>query len=175
MAVTEPVTLAEAKAQCRVEFDDDDELISSYITAARQYVESFLNKPLVQEEMPDVPPEDIPDIPPEDVPETPETPETTETTEETTATNSEPVADDTAAEPSEDIPSEPSAPSEDEPEPEPDPEPEPIVVKQTWKQAILLLVADWYAHRENSVIGATVGVLPFGVHALLWPDRNVPV
>lgn len=122
MAITEPVTLAEAKAQCRVEFDTDDELISSYITAARQYVEKFLNKPLVQEAT--EPPEEIPDVPSED------------------------ASDNT---------------------------PEPIEVKQTWKQAILLLVADWYAHRENSVIGASVGVLPVGVHALLWPDRNVPV
>ncbi len=122
MTVTEPVTLAEAKAQCRVEFDTDDQLISGYITAARQYVEKFLNKPLVQEAT--EPPEDIPDVPSED---------------------------------------------------ESDNTPEPIEVKQTWKQAILLLVADWYAHRENSVIGASVGVLPVGVHALLWPDRNVPV
>lgn len=122
MAILEPVTLAEAKAQCRVEFDTDDQLISGYITAARQYVEKFLNKPLVQEatELP----EEIPDVPSED---------------------------------------------------ESDNTPEPIEVKQTWKQAILLLVADWYAHRENSVIGASVGVLPVGVHALLWPDRNVPV
>lgn len=122
MTVTEPVTLAEAKAQCRVEFDTDDQLISGYITAARQYVEKFLNKPLVQEAT--EPPEEIPDVPSED---------------------------------------------------ESDNTPEPIEVKQTWKQAILLLVADWYAHRENSVIGASVGVLPVGVHALLWPDRNVPV
>lgn len=122
MAILEPVTLAEAKAQCRVEFDTDDQLISGYITAARQYVEKFLNKPLVQEAT--EPPEEIPDVPSED---------------------------------------------------ESDNTPEPIEVKQTWKQAILLLVADWYAHRENSVIGASVGVLPVGVHALLWPDRNVPV
>lgn len=142
MAVTEPVTLAEAKAQCRVEFDTDDELISAYITAARQYVEKFLNKPLVQEDT--EPPEDIPDV------------------------SSDPVIDDPTTEPSEDIP---SAPSEDES----DDMPEPIEIKQTWKQAILLLVADWYAHRENSVIGASVAVLPVGVHALLWPDRNVPV
>jgi len=142
VAILEPVTLAEAKAQCRVEFDTDDQLISGYITAARQYVEKFLNKPLVQEAT--EPPEDIPDVP------------------------SDPVIDDPTTEPSEDIP---SAPSEDES----DNTPEPIEVKQTWKQAILLLVADWYAHRENSVIGASVAVLPVGVHALLWPDRNVPV
>ena len=142
MAVTEPVTLEEAKVQCRVEFDTDDELISVYITAARQYVEKFLNKPLVQEDT--ELPEEIPDVPSEEIP------------------------DDSTNETSEDIPSEP-------PEDESDGTPEPIEIKQTWKQAILLLVADWYAHRENSVIGASVGVLPVGVHALLWPDRNVPV
>lgn len=150
MAITEPVTLAEAKAQCRVEFDTDDELISGYITAARQYVENFLNKPLVWEDT--KPPEEIPDVPSEEIPDT----------------HSDPVADDPTNEPSEDIP---STPSEDES----DDTPEPIVVKQTWKQAILLLVADWYAHRENTIIGASLAVLPVGVHALLWPDRNVPV
>ena len=47
MPVQEPVTLQEAKTQCRVEFDTDDELLCSYITAARQWAEGFLNLPLV--------------------------------------------------------------------------------------------------------------------------------
>lgn len=37
----EPVTLAEAKAQCRVDLDDDDALIESYILAAREYLEGI--------------------------------------------------------------------------------------------------------------------------------------
>jgi uncharacterized phiE125 gp8 family phage protein len=39
---SEPVTLEEAKAQCRVDTADDDTLISAYITTARQYVEETL-------------------------------------------------------------------------------------------------------------------------------------
>lgn len=35
----EPVTIAEAKAQCRIDIADDDILLSGYITAARQYCE----------------------------------------------------------------------------------------------------------------------------------------
>jgi uncharacterized phiE125 gp8 family phage protein len=37
--VIEPVTLAEAKAHCRVEVPDDDALIAGYILAAREYAE----------------------------------------------------------------------------------------------------------------------------------------
>lgn len=94
---TEPVSLAEAKAQLRVEFDADDNLIAGYITAAREICESFLNQPLVA--------------------------------------------------------------AEGE---------EPPAVKQTWKQAILLAVANWYQNREQ-------GAFPSAAYQLLWFDRVVPV
>ena len=99
MPITEPVTLQEAKQQCRVDHDEDDELILSYITAAREWAEGFLNKPLVLES---------------------------------------------------------------------------VEVKQTWKQAILLLVSHWYANRENAV-SPSLNEIPFGAKDLLWLDRNVPV
>jgi uncharacterized phiE125 gp8 family phage protein len=38
--VLEPITLAEAKAQCRVDIDDDDALIVGLIRAAREYCEA---------------------------------------------------------------------------------------------------------------------------------------
>lgn len=38
--VTEPITLLDAKAQCRVDIDDDDTLLTSYITAAREWCEA---------------------------------------------------------------------------------------------------------------------------------------
>ena len=96
MPIAEPVTLEEAKTQLRVEFDEDDALISGYITAARQWAEGFLNTALV------------------------------------------------------------AAEGEEPPE-----------VKQTWKQAILLTVANWYQHMET-------GGVPEAARQLLWLDRNVP-
>lgn len=43
----EPVTLSEAKAHCRVDTSDDDAYISTLITAARQWVEEYLDRSLV--------------------------------------------------------------------------------------------------------------------------------
>lgn len=40
----EPVTLDQAKQHCRVDISDDDELISSYITAARQQAEQICRR-----------------------------------------------------------------------------------------------------------------------------------
>ena len=46
-APTEPVTLAEAKAWLRVDYTDDDTLITSMIKSARQSIEHFTNRALV--------------------------------------------------------------------------------------------------------------------------------
>ena len=48
---SEPVTLDEVKAYCKIDFDDEDDLITAFITAARQQLEkftgiSFINKRL---------------------------------------------------------------------------------------------------------------------------------
>ena len=45
----EPVTLAEAKVQCRVDGSDEDAYITSLITAAREYVESVLDVSLISQ------------------------------------------------------------------------------------------------------------------------------
>ena len=45
----EPVTLEEAKAQCRVDNDNDDTLITSLITAARIHAEKQTNRSLIQQ------------------------------------------------------------------------------------------------------------------------------
>lgn len=44
---TEPVTLDEAKEWMRVDFDDEDDLITAMITGARQSIEQFTNLALV--------------------------------------------------------------------------------------------------------------------------------
>lgn len=44
---TEPITLAEAKTHLRVDYGDDDNLISGLITGVRVYVENFLQRSLV--------------------------------------------------------------------------------------------------------------------------------
>jgi uncharacterized phiE125 gp8 family phage protein len=49
--IVEPVTLAQAKAQCRVDFPDDDNLILGYITAARQMVEKMTNRSIFNRKM----------------------------------------------------------------------------------------------------------------------------
>lgn len=49
--VLEPVTLAEAKSHCRVDTTDDDAYITSLITASRQWVEEYLDRALVQQQL----------------------------------------------------------------------------------------------------------------------------
>lgn len=45
---SEPVTVAEAKSHLRVDISDDDTLIGSLITAAREYVELFTGQSFIQ-------------------------------------------------------------------------------------------------------------------------------
>ena len=48
---TEPITLAEAKAHCRVDTTDDDSLIQGYITTAREFVEDYIDRSLVTQRL----------------------------------------------------------------------------------------------------------------------------
>ena len=45
--ITEPITLAEAKAYLKVGYDNDDDIITSMITATREHVEAFTHRSLV--------------------------------------------------------------------------------------------------------------------------------
>jgi hypothetical protein len=45
----EPVTLAQAKSQLRVDFADDDLLIGMYIQAAREYAENYTGRAFIQQ------------------------------------------------------------------------------------------------------------------------------
>lgn len=46
---SEPISLAQAKGYLRVSHDDEDDLIESLITAARQWAESYTNKAIVEQ------------------------------------------------------------------------------------------------------------------------------
>jgi uncharacterized phiE125 gp8 family phage protein len=45
--VLEPISLQEAKEHCRIDLDDEDALLSGYITAARQHVEDVTGRQLI--------------------------------------------------------------------------------------------------------------------------------
>ena len=47
----EPITLAEAKAHCRVDASTDDTLIQGYITTAREWVEDYIDRALVTQQL----------------------------------------------------------------------------------------------------------------------------
>ena len=47
----EPVTLVEAKAHCRVDTSADDTLIQGYITTAREWVEDYIDRALVTQQL----------------------------------------------------------------------------------------------------------------------------
>jgi uncharacterized phiE125 gp8 family phage protein len=44
LPIIEPITLTEAKAHLKVDFDEEDALILIYISAAREYAEQFCNR-----------------------------------------------------------------------------------------------------------------------------------
>lgn len=49
--VVEPVTLAEAKAHCRIDSNADDAYVASLITAAREWVEAYMDETLLQQQL----------------------------------------------------------------------------------------------------------------------------
>jgi uncharacterized phiE125 gp8 family phage protein len=49
--VVEPVSLADAKAHCRVDTTADDALIVGYITTAREWVEDYIDRALVTQQL----------------------------------------------------------------------------------------------------------------------------
>lgn len=181
---TEPVTLAEAKLHLRVEIADDDALITSLITAAREWCERFQGRAYVTQTWQlwlDAWPEGdeirLPRPPLQSV----------TSVKYYGADGAEyvmPATDylvDIKAEPGRIVlgygktwPSVTLRPAG------------AIVVEfvagygdasavpQRVKQAILLLVGAWYQNREAVIVGSISKELEFTIHALLWQDRVVP-
>jgi Phage gp6-like head-tail connector protein len=50
-APTEPVTLDQAKRHCRIDNDYDDDLVAMYLTSARAWAESWLNRALFTQKL----------------------------------------------------------------------------------------------------------------------------
>lgn len=46
---SEPVTLDEAKAFARITLDDDDDIVTSLIVSAREFVENYTNRALIEQ------------------------------------------------------------------------------------------------------------------------------
>ena len=186
----EPLTLAEVKKHLRVIDDDEDDLISLYITAARAHVDGesgFLGRALVTQtwelvldrfpvneiRVPLPPLQSVVFIKYDDP----------GGVEQVVSPSDYFV--DTVSEPGWIVPVEGAAwpstisavnsvrvrfvagypPTSDSP---------PDLIRNVpynVKAAMLLLIGGFYANRENTVVGTIVNNLPFGVESLLRPDR----
>jgi uncharacterized phiE125 gp8 family phage protein len=182
---TEPVTLAEAKAHCRVDVSDDDALITALIVAARQHAEAFTHRAI---------PSQVWDLKldsfpwgswhaPIVLPMPPVTAVGSVTyLDPNGASQTWSSANYTTDFPSGDM----AAPARIVP-----------IYGVTWPQtqrvinavtvrftagyttapeaikaAMKLLIGHWYAHRETVVVGTISQQLPMAVEALLWPYKS---
>ncbi|MCG5277795.1 head-tail connector protein [Providencia rettgeri] len=50
-------------------------------------------------------------------------------------------------------------------------DPEPLLLSDDVKNAMLLLIGQWYENRENAISGQSFSTQPFAVSALLQPYR----
>jgi uncharacterized phiE125 gp8 family phage protein len=183
----EPITLTEAKAQCRVDITDDDALITALIVAARTLVEQFLGRALCTQTWDLY----LDAFPAGDTLSLPLPPLATVSYVKYTPASTGIASTFAAASYTVDAISTPgrlrlnsgySWPSDT------------LVVVNGVNvrfvagygaaaaapagivQAIKLLVGHWYENREAIVsTGAMPKEIPFGIAALLWPERVVPV
>ena len=47
----EPVSLAEVKEYCKIDYDEEDDLLTAFITAARENLEKYLGISIIQKEL----------------------------------------------------------------------------------------------------------------------------
>jgi uncharacterized phiE125 gp8 family phage protein len=176
----EPVSLTEAKAHCRVDTSDDDTLIGSLITASREYVERILQRRLINStwdftlnrfesdyiRLPYAPLSSVTSVSYVD-------------SDGTTQTLSTSVYDT-------DLTREPGGIFLKYAQVWPTPRDIQNAVTVRYvagygaagtsvpnaiKQAMLLLIGNWYENRESVVIGTISGELPMAVKSLLWSYR----
>lgn len=176
---TEPITTAEAKSHLRVDISDDDTLIDNLVTAARLHVERITNRSLITQtwkyyldgvfpnliRLPRGPIQSVTNIKYLDI----------DGAEQTVSTDVYRV----------DTVSEPARVVEEEDEDWPDTEntinaiyitydagygDNASDVPQPLRQAILLLVGNWYREREATV-PTTLTEVPMAVNALLQPYK----
>ena len=179
----EPVTLNEAKLHCRIDVTDDDALVTSLITVARQYAETFTGRAFVTQTIQ----YDLPRWPRRKAIYLPRPPLQSVTSvtwwdtdgNDTVLTAGTNYLVDAAPEPGTVLlpdgglwPSEPLYAVH------------PVrieyvagyglaaVVPEYIKAAIKLLVGNWYENREQVLPAGHVGKeLPLGVQQLLWQER----
>lgn len=175
----DPVSLAEARAQCKVEVSEDDVLIVGYLLAARQYVETYTRRALITQTWDQA----ADDFGTEIVLRKPPVQSVTSVKyldesgiEQTLATDQyRLIVRDTG----ESV----VIPAYNVTWPAPRPVEmavtvrfvagygsSPSAIPETIRQAILLLVAHWYKNREMSA-AANLSEIPMGVDALLFPHR----
>lgn len=172
--VTEPISLAQAKAQCRVLHDDEDMLIGALIVAAREWVENFTGQVLVARPVAQRfdgfrnltlhawPIADDATVAVRYIDGTGAS-QIVEGARVVLSNNSAKVAPAFGS-------SWPAAYGPVSATIEAG-YASPVDVPQSLKQAMLLLVAHWYANRETVNVGNVTSELPFTVEALCWPYR----
>lgn len=184
---TEPVSLDEAKAQCRIDTADEDNLLEALIQTAREYVESFTHRALITQTW-DLKLDSFPAtiaVPYPTLQTTPTAPVITyvNTAGTTTTLSASLYTVDAPAGPK-------SSPGRIVPGyglswPDTRAVPNAVTVRFVAgygadtavpagiKAAIRLLVAHWWTHREAVHLGASPTELPLAVQALLWPYKVV--
>ena len=179
----EPVTLDEAKLHCRVDHDDEDNLINSLISTARQYAETFTGRAIctqtIQYFLDKWPSGNVIYLPRPPVQSVTSVKWTDSSGTETTLTVSDDYDVDTDSEPARIVlphgkvwPTGTLAPNN------------PIVIEYVAgygvandvpdyiKAAVNLYVAGLYENREAVLPAGHVGKrLPLGLEALLWQER----
>ncbi len=181
----EPVTLDEAKLHLRVDINYDDNLISGLIKSAREYCENFQNRAYYTQTLELT----LDNFPSNNYIILPRPPLQSVTSikykdsdgNETTLDQSKYIVD-TDSEPGKVV----LAYGESWPSFTPYPTGAVKIqyvagyddiasIPQMVKQAMLLLIGHWYENREATVAGTISREIEFAVHALLWPERVVPV